>query len=46
MTAANDALRSLMNEGASLASVMPQIGVLVAWGLVSFFVALWIFRWE
>ena len=46
LTAANDALRALMNEGASLASVVPQLGVLAAWGLVSFFVALWIFRWE
>ena len=46
LTAANDALRALMNEGASLLSVAPQLGVLVAWGLVSFFVALWIFRWE
>ena len=46
LTAANDALRALMNEGAGLLAVTPQLGVLAAWGLVSFFVALQIFRWE
>jgi ABC transporter DrrB family efflux protein len=46
LTAANDGLRALMNEGASLAHVAPQIGVLAAWGLVSFFLALYWFRWE
>jgi len=35
-----------MNEGASLTAVLPQLGVVTAWGLVSFFVALQIFRWE
>jgi ABC-2 type transport system permease protein len=46
LTAVNDALRALMNEGAGLASVLPQIGIVSLWGVVSFFVALWIFRWE
>jgi len=46
LTATNDALRALMNEGASLTAVLPQLGVVAAWGLVSFFVALQIFRWE
>src|SRR5436190_8078047 len=36
LTAANDALRALMNEGASLTAVLPQLGVVAAWGLVSF----------
>jgi ABC-type multidrug transport system permease subunit len=46
LTATNDALRALMNEGASLTAVLPQLGVVAAWGVVCFFVALQIFRWE
>jgi ABC-type multidrug transport system permease subunit len=46
LTATNDALRALMNEGASLAAVLPQLGVLIAWGVVSFGLALAWFRWE
>ena len=46
LTAANDALRALMNEGASFAATLPELGILVAWGLVSFVLALWWFRWE
>src|SRR5437773_1985980 len=32
LTAANDALRMIMNEGAGLMAVMPQLGVVAAWG--------------
>jgi ABC transporter DrrB family efflux protein len=46
LTAANDAFRALMNEGASLAGVLPQLAVLAAWGAVSFGLALAWFRWE
>jgi ABC-type multidrug transport system permease subunit len=46
LTATNDALRLLTNEGAGLAAVVPELAVLVAWGLASFAVALWLFRWE
>ena len=46
LTAANDAFRALMNEGASLAAVVPQIGVLVAWCIVCFALAMTWFRWE
>jgi ABC-type multidrug transport system permease subunit len=46
LTAANDAYRALMNEGASLAAVMPDLGILAAWGLASFWLALAWFRWE
>lgn len=46
LTALNDALRSVMNDGASLASNRLSIGVLIAWGVVSFLVALKIFRWQ
>lgn len=46
LTALNDALRAVMNEGAGLASVTPQLAVLAAWGVVTFVTALKIFRWQ
>jgi len=46
LTALNDALRSVMNEGAGLVSNAFEMGVLAAWGLVCFAVALRIFRWQ
>jgi ABC-2 type transport system permease protein len=45
LTAFNDALRAVINEGASLLSVAPQIGVLVVWGALGFVLALKLFRW-
>jgi ABC-type multidrug transport system permease subunit len=46
LTATNNALRAIMNEGAGLAGVAVPLAILVAWGAVSFFTALWLFRWE
>ena len=46
LTATNDALRALTNEGAGLLAVGPELGILAAWGLVSFPIALRLFRWE
>jgi len=46
LTAVNDALRLNMLEGASLAAVMPQLIVIVVWGVVTFFAALKLFRWR
>jgi ABC-type multidrug transport system permease subunit len=46
LTALNNSLRAVMNEGMPLASTWREIAVLVAWGLVSFVVALKIFRWQ
>jgi ABC-2 type transport system permease protein len=46
LTAANDALRALMNEGAGFSAILPQLGILVAWGAISFWLALRLFRWE
>jgi len=45
LTALVDALRGVMLEGASLASCWPEVATLVAWGAVTFAVALRIFRW-
>ena len=46
LTALNDALRATMLQGATLAEIAPQIGVLAAWLLVCFPVALKLFRWR
>jgi ABC-type multidrug transport system permease subunit len=46
LTALNDALRAVMNDGAPLGSVWLAVTVLGGWGLVSFAVALKIFRWQ
>jgi ABC-type multidrug transport system permease subunit len=46
LTALNDALRAVMLEGASLAPLTPELVLLLAWGTVSFVIALKIFRWQ
>ena len=46
LTAANNALRAIVNEGAGLAGVSIPIAIIIAWGTVSFFAALRLFRWE
>ncbi len=46
LTALNDALRSVMNEGAPLLDSLTEVGVLFAWGVLSFALALKIFRWQ
>ena len=45
LTALNDALRVGMIDGAGIAEVLPEMGVLAAWSVVSFALALRIFRW-
>ena len=46
LTALNDALRATMLQGATVVQIAPQIGVLAAWLLVCFPVALKLFRWR
>jgi len=46
LTAAIDALRANMLQGANLLQVAPQLGVLAAWLLVCFVLALKLFRWR
>jgi ABC transporter DrrB family efflux protein len=46
LTALTDALRAVMNDGATLASVVPQLLILAAWAVVSAGVGLKIFRWQ
>jgi len=45
MSALNDALRSVVNDGASIFAQGYPIAVLVGWALVTSFVAVRIFRW-
>jgi ABC-2 type transport system permease protein len=46
LTALNESLRAVMNEGHGLGEIAPQVAILAAWGLASFAVALKIFRWK
>lgn len=46
LTALNDALRSVMNEGAPLAASGQEMAVLAAWGVAGFALALKLFRWQ
>ncbi|MGH7502251.1 MAG: ABC transporter permease [Longimicrobiales bacterium] len=46
LTAAVDALRATMLEGASLATLAPELAIVAAWMFGSFIVALKIFRWQ
>ncbi len=46
LTALNDALRAVMNEGAPLTALGQETAILLAWGLASFGAALRLFRWQ
>lgn len=46
LTAVNDALRHIYNEAATLSAVGFELGVLAAWSVVGFAVAIKLFRWQ
>ena len=46
LTALNDALRAVINDGAPLSASWLELAVLAAWGAASFVVALRTFRWQ
>lgn len=46
LTAVNDALRANMLEGATMAQIAPELGIVALWGLASFVAALKLFRWR
>jgi ABC-type multidrug transport system permease subunit len=46
LTAFNDAMRAVMNEGVPLWTAWPQMTVLVVMGAVTFVLALKVFRWQ
>jgi ABC-type multidrug transport system permease subunit len=46
LTAVNDALRATMLRGAGLDQVLPELAVITAWLVVSFALAVRLFRWR
>jgi ABC-2 type transport system permease protein len=46
LTALNQALRGVMLEGQSLAALWPQVAILLGYAVVTFSVALRVFRWR
>jgi len=46
LTALNDALRATMLEGAGIGTLLPEMMNLTVWGIVSFALALRLFRWQ
>ncbi len=46
LTVLNNVLRDIMNQGHTLAEIWPNLLILAAWGIVTFLIALRIFRWE
>jgi len=46
LTDLNDALRAVMIDGASAAQIAAPLGIVALWGVVSFALALKIFRWR
>ena len=46
LTALNDSLRAVMNEGTTLADNLTPLSVLLAWAVLSFIIALKVFRWQ
>jgi ABC-type multidrug transport system permease subunit len=46
LTAVNDALRAIYNDASSLAGIGFELGVLAAWSLLGFGIALKTFRWQ
>src|SRR5438128_7886832 len=46
LTALNDALRAVMIDGSRLSELGAPLGIVTAWGVGSFVVALQIFRWR
>lgn len=46
LTALNNALRSVMNDGASLTANWAALSIMLGWGLISFVLAVRWFRWQ
>ena len=46
LTALIDGLRAVMIDGAGLTVVAPRVAVVVGWGVVSFALAMKLFRWR
>ncbi len=40
------AMRRVMQEGAGLTQIVPELSIIITWGVVTFLLALKLFRWE
>jgi ABC-2 type transport system permease protein len=46
LTALNEGLRAIINQGQPVTAIVPQIVVLALWGSISFALSLRLFRWQ
>jgi ABC-2 type transport system permease protein len=46
LTYINEALRAVVNDGAALMSLGPQLAGKAAWSAIAFVLAVLLFRWE
>jgi len=46
LTALNNALRMIINDGSGLMAVLPSLGIMLTWMIVSFILATRLFRWR
>jgi ABC-2 type transport system permease protein len=46
LTPVGDGLRFIIADGANLLAILPQIGLVAAWGVAAYLVAFKVFRWE
>ena len=46
LTALNGALRGVYNEGAGLMALSSEIGILLTWTVITFVLALRLYRWQ
>jgi ABC-2 type transport system permease protein len=46
LTPVGDGIRYITTENASLLTVLPELGMIAAWGVVAYLIAFKVFRWE
>ncbi len=46
LTYVNEALRGVMNDGAGLVDLGPQLLGMGIWAMITFVIAVWLFKWE
>jgi len=46
LTALNDALRGVYNDGVGLTALAPELAIVAGWTVAAFFLALRLFRWQ
>jgi ABC-2 type transport system permease protein len=46
LTYVNEALRGVMNDGAGLVDLGPQLLGMGVWAVITFVIAVWLFKWE